>query len=298
MSKLKIKYIFITLAIIFSAKTYGQLNPLGSTYYFNPYLANPAFAGVGVGWELSGSYKGQWSAIEGAPNMQGVTAVYGAENKKVGFGINFYNETAGVVRQTSIKASYAYHLQISNGESFLDFGLSAGLMDEWIDFNKVRGNVSDISLRNFNDRKLYFDGDFGLAFRNKHLTIQGVMPNLKRLLDRDLARNVADRHLFMASVGYKFMPDNESALASWEPRISYRGVENYKDILDLGLELNFFGNKLNLSSIYHTTNSVTVGAGTIYKNRLSILCQYTTNTSDMQGYSNGEAEIALKYTFR
>jgi len=295
----KIKYIIaIVIALITTSNAFSQLNPMGSMYYLNPYLANPAFAGIEQGWELNGSYKAQWTAIDGAPSMQSVSATYGTPNKKVGLGLSFYNESASVIRRTSFKGSYAYHLPLNNQTSFIDFGLSVGIMDEWIDFAKVRGDLSDQSLYNFNERKIYFDGDFGITFRNKNLTIQGALPNLKRLLDKDIRRNVTDRSLYMASIGYKFINNNGSALASVEPRVAYRGVENYKDILDVGINTQFFGNNLLLSGIYHSTNSVTFGAGTTYKNKLSILCQYTTNTKDLQTYSNGEFEIALKYNFK
>lgn len=294
-----LKYSLLIITIITcSVKSYGQLNPMGSMYYLNPYLANPAMAGIEKGWELNGAYKAQWTAIENAPAMQAITATYGSENKKVGFGINLYNEGAGVIRRTSGKLTYAFHLPLNSEDNFIDFGLSAGITDEWVDFNKVRGDITDPSLYNFNQRKVYFDGDFGVAYRKRNLTVQGVMPNLKLLFDRDLKRQVADRYFYMVSVGYKFINDENSALSSWEPRVAYRGVQNYKDIVDIGVNTQFFGNKLLLSGIYHTTNSVTIGAGTTFKNQLSVLCQYTSNTSDLGSYSNSEFEIGLKYNFR
>ena len=276
----------------------AQLNPMGSMYYQNQYLANPAMAGVRSGWAVSAGYKAQWTAIEYAPAMEAVTAEHGSGNGKVGLGLNLFNDRAGVVQRTSAKATYAYHLPLNGGRSFLDFGLSAGIMDEWVDFNRVRGNLTDPGLYNFNQRGIYFDGDFGLAYRNGGLTVQGALPNLKRFLDRDIRRTVADRSLYMASAGYRFENSNGSALSSIEPKVVYRGVENYKDILDAGANLQFFENKLMLSGMYHSTNSVTLGAGTTYKNQLSILVQYTTNTSDLQNYSNGEAEISLRYSFK
>lgn len=289
--------VLIALLVIIGKTGYSQLNPMGSTYFQNPYLLNPAMAGVEEGWELNGSYKAQWTAINGAPAMEAITAAYGTRNKKVGLGLNFFNDRAGVIARTSFKATYAYHLQLNKETSYIDFGLSAGVMDEWVDFNKVVGDISDRSLYNFNQRSVYFDGDFGIAFRNKNLTVQGSLPNLKRFLDRDEQRSVADRFLYMGAVGYKFLNEN-SVLNSVEPMVMYRGVENYKDILDAGVNLQFFGKNLLMSGVYHSTNSVTVGAGTTYKNKLTILTQYTTNTSDLQNYSNGEVEISLKYNFR
>ncbi|TCD11206.1 hypothetical protein EZ449_06865 [Pedobacter frigidisoli] len=92
--------------------------------------------------------------------------------------------------------------------------------------------------------------------RTEKLTVQATLPNLKRFLDRDIQRNVADRVLYMGAIAYKFISKNESALYSIEPRVTYRGVENYKNILDAGANLQFFGDKLLMSAMHHSTNSV------------------------------------------
>lgn len=274
----------------------AQLNPLGSQYYQNQYLANPAMAGMTSGFELGAAYKAQWTAIDGTPSMQSITGTYGSKNNKVGVGLNFYNETAGVIRRTSLKASYAYHLQLNNPNNFIDFGLSAGLMNERIDGYKVKGDLTDISLANFNDRKIYFDGDFGFAVRSNGLTLQGALPNLKRFFRKDVLREVVDRSLYMGALSYLIQMDNGNS--NIEPKVAYRGIQNYKDILDVGANLKFYHDKLIFTGLYHSTNSVTIGAGTLYKNQLSISAQYTTNTSDLQTYSNGEFEVGLKYSFK
>lgn len=291
------KKLLFPLLLLLSFTAYSQLNPMGTMYYQNQYLNNPAMAGITRGWEANAAYKAQWTAVDGAPSMQAVTATYGSENTKVGAGLSFYNETSGIIQRTNIKGSFAYHLPLTNGSSYIDFGLSAGVMNEWIDFSKVRGDQGDISLNNFNQRKLYFDGDFGIAFRTNRLTVQGAVPNMKRFFNRDLVRTVIDRSKYFGAVSYKFLSPS-SVLSVLEPKLTYRGIENYRDIVDLGLNTQFWGNKLLLSSIYHSTNSFTIGAGTTYQNQLSILVLYTSNTSDLQNYTNGEFEIGLKYNFK
>ncbi|SHM43890.1 type IX secretion system membrane protein, PorP/SprF family [Chryseobacterium polytrichastri] len=150
-----IKYIII--AILLMNKAYAQLNPMGSLYFQNQYLANPAMAGIVQGWEINAGYKAQWTAIDGAPTMQSTTATYGITGRKIGLGVNTYNENAGVFRKTAFKATYAYHLPLNDNQSFIDFGLSVGMMNEWIDFNKVIGDPDDHSLHQFNARPLYAD---------------------------------------------------------------------------------------------------------------------------------------------
>ena len=291
------RILIISLLFIMVQKGYSQLNPMGSIYYQNQYLANPAMAGTEQGWELNAAYKAQWVSIDGAPKMQAISAAYGSQNKKVGFGVLLYNDVAGVVKRTSLKASYAFHMPLNNEKTFIDFGLSVGFMDESVDNGRVVGDPGDGSIANFDERKLYLDADFGAALRAGGFTLQGAVPNLKRFLKRDVQRNVVDRSLFIASMSYKFL-NKEGKLTSIEPKVAYRTIENYKSILDVGANFQFNGDKLLLSGVYHSSGSITFGAGTTYRNKLGILAQYTTNTTDLRGYANGEFEIALKYNFR
>lgn len=293
-----LKYIVSAVGLFFiNTGAFAQLNPMGSSYFQNQYLMNPAMAGIEKGWELNGAYKAQWTSIDGAPNMQALTATYGTESKKAGFGFFLFNDKAGSVKTINVKGTYAYHLSLNNDKTKIDFGLSAGIMDEWIDRSEVIGDLTDVAIGNFNERKLYLDADFGVALRTEKLTLQGSVPNLKRILGRDVQRNLVDRSLYMASISYKFMSD-ASKLTSIEPKVAFRAIDNFKDIIDAGINFQFNGDKLMLSGIYHSTNSVTFGAGTTYKSKLAILAQYTTNTSDLQRYSNGEFELAVKYNFR
>ncbi|WP_113651537.1 PorP/SprF family type IX secretion system membrane protein [Pedobacter namyangjuensis] len=293
-----LKYIISAVCILLIGdKAIAQLNPMGSAYYQNQYLMNPAMAGIEKGWELNGAYKAQWTSIDGAPNMQALTATYGSEGKKAGFGMLLLNDKAGSVKTLNIKGTFAYHLELNNEKTKIDFGLSAGVMDEFIDRSEVIGDLTDVAIGNFNERKLYLDADFGVALRTENLTLQGALPNMKRFLKRDVERNLVDRSLYMAAISYKFL-NQEAKLTSIEPKVAYRSIENYKDIIDAGVNFQFNGDKLMLSGVYHSTNSVTFGAGTTYMKKLAILAQYTTNTSDLQRYSNGEFELAVKYNFR
>lgn len=288
------RFCLIALMIFLITPAFGQLNPMGSVYYQNQYLINPAMAGLEPTLNINTALKVQWIGVEGGPRIQYLTADYGLPNEKVGVGASLYNESAGVINKIRGTISYAYHLPLNNGSSFFDFGLSTGIVNESINLDKAKGDLSDDVITSFNDRKIYLDGDFGIAFRAKALTIQGVLPNLKRFFKRDVLRNVVDRSIFFIAAGYKIQTDN--VVNAIEPKLVYRGVQNYKDIIDVGVNLQFLDEKLSLNGIYHSTNSFTTGFGANFKNQFSILFQYTTNTSEMQNYSNGEFEVGLKYT--
>ncbi|MCX2576160.1 PorP/SprF family type IX secretion system membrane protein [Pedobacter sandarakinus] len=290
------KIYLMGLLLLAISPVFGQLNPMGGVYYQNQFLANPAMAGLENELKLNGAFKAQWVGIEGSPKTQYLTADYGLSNNKVGLGFLVYNEGAGVINRTRATVTYAYHLPLNNETSYLDFGISAGIMNEWIDFGKAKGDLTDDVLNSFNDRKLYLDGDFGLAYRDEKLTIQGSLPNLKRFFKRDQIRNVVDRSIYFIAAGYKFT--STDLFSTVEPKLVYRGVQNYDGIFDAGVNLQFLEDKLMLSGIYHSTNSVTLGFGANYKQQFSILFQYTTNTSQMQNYSNGDFEVGLRYNLK
>lgn len=288
------KLSLLVFLVLIQRFSYAQLNSLGSMYFQNRYLANPAMAGTADGFEFYGGYKAQWSQIDDAPTISAVTATYGSPNKRVGLGLGFYNDKAGVIQQVQTKITYAYHVPLNASESYLDFGLSAGLMDQRIDFDRVNADSEDQVLYDFNQQRAYFDGDLGLALRKDQLTIEGVMPNLRRFLKRDELRRVIDRNTFLASVSYKFLSHGQS-FSGIEPRLVYRGLENFGDIVDLALNVGFASDKLTVSSIYHSPGNFTFGIGATYANSLSILAQYTTNTSALRSYTNGEFEVGLRY---
>ncbi|RZJ68841.1 MAG: type IX secretion system membrane protein PorP/SprF [Flavobacterium sp.] len=289
------KKIITSILLLLSTTGYSQLNPMGSMYYQNQYIMNPAMAGKEEGAIVSGGLKAQFSSFEGMPFMQYASAELGIPRKNIGLGLYIYNESAGAIKRPSLKASYSYHLALNRFENqTLSFGLSLGIMDEFINYKVSKGNLADASLLNFDKRPVYFDGDFGLAYQSETLTLQACAPNIKQLLKKDVYRNIADRALYFTSVSYKFYISSYNT-NTLEPKIVYRGVQNTADIYSIGTNFKFYYDKLDLSAIYHSTNSITFGMGTLWQEQLSILCQYTTNTSELQSYNNGEFEISLRF---
>ncbi len=125
------RYMRLAAVVLLAALGQGamaQLNPLGSQYYNNQYIVNPAFAGEGRGLKVNAAYRKLWSGIPGSPLTQNVTVDYGLG--KVGLGLNVNNESSGLLRQTRAVASYAYHLPLDSGRNHLSFGLSLGMMSQ------------------------------------------------------------------------------------------------------------------------------------------------------------------------
>jgi type IX secretion system PorP/SprF family membrane protein len=264
----------------------AQLNPLASQYFQNQYLFNPAMAGLDKGLNINLAYSKQAFGIDGAQNVQSASADY--QMNKVGLGVNVYNQFSGIFRNTRAVVTYAYHLPIGGDNQKLNFGLSAGVADNHLEISNVYGDQSDQTLANYNNKGTSVDGDFGVAYTSNKLTVQGSLPNLRYLFKDN--GSTFEREVFFAAASYKlFDPTNVSV----EPKVAYRQIKGFDNVVDAGANIGFNNNALSLQGLYHSSKSATFGAG-VNMASYSVLAFYTTNTSSLSGYSNGDFEISLK----
>jgi type IX secretion system PorP/SprF family membrane protein len=276
------------------AKVHAQLNPLTAQYFANPYLSNPAMAGSEKGLEINLHFSRQTGNAPGSPVYQSFTAAYGS-GKNVGLGLNVVNDKSGLFNRTRVMGTYTYHLPLGNDQR-LSFGLSLGVMNERLISEDIIGDIYDPAIRYFNDREFSIDGDFGIAYHGKQLSLQGAVPNLKSFLRNDGDFEAADRPLFYTAVSYKFNLENVPGLTAVEPKFCYRGIRSYDNIWDAGANITLADNWLNVMLMYHSTENVTFGLGVNYKSKAVVSLMFTTGTATQKVYSNAEFELGLKLT--
>ena len=269
----------------------AQLNPLSSQYYTNQYLINPAFAGAGEGLKLNGAYRKLWSNVPGSPLTQNLTADYGFQ--KVGIGLTVNNESAGLQRQTRVVGSYAYHLPLNDNGQQLHFGLSLGFMNQRLENADIYGDPNDPNVGQYNDRKTYLDGDFGMAYTSNKLNIQAAIPNLKSVFKKDVIK-LADVATFYTAVSYKIGISEGMEGMDIEPKVAFRGVKGFDNIWDAGAQMSIANKQVFLLAMYHSTESATFGLGMDYKKKYLISGTYTTQTSALSAYTNGSFELNLR----
>ena len=269
----------------------AQLSPMGAMYFQNQYLGNPAMAGSAKGLNLNLGYRQQWSSIPGGPVMQTFTADY-EFNAKVGLGLNVYNDQAGLLKRTRTVASYAYHLPLNEDNRKLSFGLSLGFMNERISNEDIHGDPGDLNVSLYNQRETYIDGDFGIAYTSNRLSLQAVVPNMKSYFKRDITTNPVDRSTFFSAISYKVKLSQADGLGI-EPKVAYRGVKGFDNIVDAGANLSYANNQVNFFGMYHSSKSTTFGLGLNYHS-IGFIAIYTNATTSLGSYVNGNFEIGLK----
>ena len=273
----------------------AQLNPLAGIYFQNEYLGNPAMAGVEQGLNLNMGYRRQWSAMPGAPKTQSLTADFGT-GKKVGLGLNIHNEEAGLIKQTRVMGTYSYHLPLNDESQKLRFGISLGFMDERVMNEQINGDQNDISVSKFNTRETYIDGDFGVAYTSSRLILQAAIPNLKGFFQMDEVSGAgsADRSIFFSAASYKFYFPAALDGFGVEPKVAFRGVHGFDNILDLGANFTVANRAASVMMVYHSSQSATIGMGAVINNFGAITANYTTATSALSQYTSGNFQIGVK----
>ena len=263
--------LFLAIAML-QTSVKGQLNPLATQYFQNQYLFNPAMAGINEGLNINLSVRKQWSSIPGSPFTQAVSADY------------LLNRAA---------ATYAYHIPLGENNQKLSFGLSAGVLSQRVPLDLVVGDQNDLSIARYNERKSYLDGDFGASFTSNNFTVQAALPNLRSVFNQDNNNYTIDRSLYFTAASYRFGFGEQQNLIILEPKVCFRGVKGFDNILDAGANLMLANNQLSIQGMYHSSKNATFGFG-LNKNAYSILAFYTTETSGLSNYTNGDFEISLR----
>lgn len=293
-SKIAIVSMLCVVLIIGSQKAHAQLTGLQTMYYQNQYLANPAMAGMEQGLNINLGYQQQWTSVPGGPKLQNFTADYNSGNN-VGLGLNVSGDNAGLINRTRVMGTYAYHLPLSAKDDKLNFGLSVGINDTYIDYTKVNGDQGDIAVQNFNQRSIYFDGDFGISYTGQKFTVQAALPNMKTLFfNNDNNNNLeVDRATFFTALSYKAHINNGISNFTIEPKVAYRGVKGFDNILDAGAQMTMNDYNINFGGMYHTNKSFTLAFGVLLQN-MDIMAAYSNNTGPLSIYANNTFEFGVK----
>ncbi len=141
----------------------------------NPYVYNPAYAGVEGHSVLFLMYKSQYGRIDGAPRTSHANFHVPLKGG-IAFGASGYNETHGLLSTISGKVTGGYLLTIDR-EHFLRFGLSIGAGNHSINVSEF-DSPDDPAFANIVDNSSFMVGDFGMTYHFGHFNIGFAMPSL------------------------------------------------------------------------------------------------------------------------
>ncbi len=161
------KYYISALLIIIGFPIVAQLKPQYTQYVINPFIINPACAGIENYHDVKLSYRQQWVGIKDAPATSyltissplgksdlksNATTLYGTanednKNKRLkdqysrskahhGIGLQIINDQYGPFSNLSVKGVYAYHLGLTP-KLTMSLGVGAGVNKTSLDIDKL-----------------------------------------------------------------------------------------------------------------------------------------------------------------
>lgn len=290
---------FISLLVIMNEFVRAQQIPLYSQYYFNPMICNPALTGMGEQINSFLTHRTQWKEIPGSPVITSLTLDGPVKEKKIGLGASVYNYSTDIVNRFGINAFYSYHITFSE-QSNLHLGLSAGVIDNRIDFSKaIVEDLDDPALLSGNQQKAAMDAGMGVAYNWKKTEAGFAIQNLPgstlkySSIDSRTAYTLSRNYLFSAK--QTFLISKEKNLSMY-PLLMLRLTKGAPAQYDFNLVGNWKGTAwlgISYRSDYCVATSIRVK---IY-NALSLGYTYDFITSPIKTYSGTSNEIMLSYVF-
>lgn len=286
---IKVEIIVICLSLAISVRA-QQLNPIESQYFLNQYLANPAMAGLRNNeLVMNTGYMSQGNQVPGSPKTMYLTGDYRFDGN-VAVGLTMHTQKTGLLTQTRAMGTYAYHIKLGGTDENLHLGFSLGWTKAMLDYSTMVGSPSDEMVHSFNSRNSTWDADAGIAYGNKGFLVQFSSFNLRKILNKEF-QDASDYQIFFAAASYRF-PVSQALTIN--PKIVYRGIHNYKSIVDIGASAMFV-EPLQVNAMYHSNQSYSLGASYLYKDKWQIAFLYCTPTSEQRGIISGTIEMGLQF---
>lgn len=268
----------------------AQLVAFDAQFYQNQYIANPAMAGLENGLRLNLGFRSQWNTIPGSPRDAILTADMSLR-EKLGMGLSASFDHAGLLTQSKITATFAYHLPINSDQGKLNFGLSANMLREQLAGSNVVGSDNDPDIASFSETPV-FDADAGIGFSNERFNLQAALYNLKSIV-KDEQLNSVDYSIGYGAVQYRL----DFSGYTITPKIAYRRMRNFKSLFDAAAEISPLEDKLKFTGIYHSNQSVSLGFRFLYESKFELMGMYSTAGKFFKSYSYGTFEVGLKVAF-
>ncbi len=129
------RWMLILCVLVVFNSLKAQQEPMYSQYMFNMIHINPAYAGNRATDNITTIYRKQWVGIVGGPTTATLSWDARQVDSNVGYGLLIYNDQLGIEATSGFQAFYSYRIPFKN--SFLSFGLSAGVLNYRAAFSQV-----------------------------------------------------------------------------------------------------------------------------------------------------------------
>lgn len=291
------KYIYLTLSflmlIAFTKTSKAQQDPMYTQYMFNALALNPAYAGSRNVVSATALYRNQWSGLKGAPETATFTIDAPINDKKIGLGLQVFNDKLGITNTTGIVASGAYRIRMEKGT--LAFGLQGSLSNFKANYQNVAldqtGSNTDIAFQD-NVNSTLFNLGTGIYYNSDRFYIGLSAPQLLPNKLGETALSKQEIHLFLtAGVVFDLSDDFKLKPSIMVKEVKGAPIEGdlnamlwIKDVVGIGAQ---YRSNADVSGLFEIQATPQIRLGYSYDHSITTL----------QNHNSGSHEIMLRYEF-
>jgi type IX secretion system PorP/SprF family membrane protein len=242
-------------------------------------------------------YRNQWVGFPGAPRTTTFSFDMPIQNRKVGLGMQLYDDRVGIERTTGFNAIYAFRFQFA-GSGTLSLGLQAGLLNYQANYTEVNTYLPNDPAFSSNVRGILPAFAAGVYYNSDKFYIGFSTPALLRTkIKYNNAAEIAsvssrDLHLYLAS-GTVFDLNPDLAL---KPSILVKAVSGAPVEVDINCNL-WLQNKISLGASYRTGDAIVGMVEYQVNQQLRFGYAYDKTFSNLGTLVNGTHEIMLRLEF-
>ena len=272
----------------------AQNTPIFNQFYANPFQFNPAFIANNGYTEANLFYRKQWIGIENAPTTAAIN-FQAPVGRNVSLGFTSYSDKAILLSTTSVLGTFGYRARFGQNHH-INFGLSAGLGFNNFDFAALE-DTNDPALQNITQNNIFINGQFGISYQLKNLTLGFALPKLFSSRPNTNGENFSTvrfdefRNKF-GSASYTFKVKRVSII----PMAIYRALDNKQDQWE-GVLITNIRELFWVGASYRTNYGLIGMIGVNLKGLLRVGYSYEHPTGDIGQVSNGSHEIYLGARF-
>ncbi len=291
--------IAITVVVIAARQSaMAQQDALYTQYMFNTLAINPAYAGSRNVASVTALYRAQWVGVPGAPKTATITLDAPISNKKIGLGIQVFDDEIGITKNTGVLISYAFRIQMDKGT--LSMGLQGGVSQFRADFTSVNlgsdHSTDQAFLYNINKSLANFGLGFYYNTDNFYVGLsspQILNSNITNFTVSNQAQFAGwTAHVFLET-GYVFPLGEDMHL---KPSVLIKEVRGAPIEADINATL-WLKDVLGLGVQYRSEAAVAILVELQATQQLRIGYSYDYSTTNLAQYNTGTHEIVLRYEF-
>jgi len=290
--------LFLIASTVAAVQSFAQQDPRFTHYFYNQQYFNPAYAGLDGSARFMLLGRSQWAGYNQdgtAPNTGLLSFNTPLLRASSGVGGVVYYEKYAAVTSLSVRANYAYHLQVGSGK--LSFGVSPGLASQGRDASKYKYNDQGDGSIPATVNNLQFDLGAGVYYKNERFFagISALHLTAPVFTYNGSAKETLNRHYY-GIVGYNYEVNPNITLT---PSVLYKSADfNSKATQFEGNLTANINNKFSIGAGYTQQEAVNVlvGLSLLKDNSLRLGYALDLITDGVKAKQSSSHELMLAYT--